>query len=235
MNITTVATSIGQPKLRATLAVSALAVMGLGVSVLLRRKQLGFPAFPCPASLSFLLENPYFNGVAGAQAVLDRAGVEPGMRVLDVGCGPGRVTLPAAKRVGPTGEVVALDIQTDMLHRVEKKLSAEHITNVHLLYGGIGAGLTEAGTFDRALLVAVLGEIPNKVSALCEIWRALRPGGVLSITEVFLDPHLQTPATIRRFAHQTGFEVKAMVGRFPAFTINLVKPLDSAESQGECD
>jgi ubiquinone/menaquinone biosynthesis C-methylase UbiE len=145
------------------------------------------------------------------------------------------VTLPVAKRVGAAGGVVALDIQTEMLHRVEQKLMAEHVTNVRLLHAGIGAGMTEAGAFDRAILVTVLGEIPNKVSALCEIWRALRPGGVLSITEVFLDPHLQTPATIRRLAHQTGFEVKAMIGRFPAFTINLVKPLDSGdEAQGNC-
>lgn len=42
------------------------------------------------------------------------------MRVLDAGCGPGRLTIPLARQVGPTGEVVALDVQQGMLKRVRK-------------------------------------------------------------------------------------------------------------------
>lgn len=192
-----------------------------GISILLLRRRLHLP---CPSSLSFLLENPFVNRVAGAQLLLDRAGVSPGMRVLDVGCGPGRITLPAAQRVGADGEVVALDIQPAMLQRVRRKLEMEDVTNVRLLHAGAGDGKTEPASFDRAFLVTVLGEIPDKRAALREIYGALKPGGVLSITEVFPDPDLQMPGAIRRLAEETRFEVTGKVGTFPTFTMNLVKP-----------
>lgn len=179
---------------------------------------------PCPSSLSFLLENPFMDRVAGAELLLDRAGIAAGMRVLDVGCGPGRITLPAARRVGPNGEVVALDIQESMLQRVRKKLDAQNVANVCLLHTGIGEGKTEPQSFDRAFLVTVLGEIPDKAAALREIYGALKPGGLLSITEVLPDPDFQTPGAVQELARETGFEAREKMGGFPAFTMNLVKP-----------
>lgn len=207
-------------KNRLNLALAALTITGIG---LLSRRW--YPRMPCPSSLSFLLENPFMNRVAGAQLLLDRAGVASGMRVLDVGCGPGRITLPAARQVGGNGEVVALDIQPAMLQRVQEKLAAQKVTNVHLLQAGAGEGKTEPEAFDRAFLVTVLGEIPDKTAALREIYRALKPGGILSITEVFPDPDIQTPGTIRRLAQEAGFDVDGKMGSFPAFTMNLVKPV----------
>ncbi|NWF70946.1 MAG: class I SAM-dependent methyltransferase [Chloroflexi bacterium] len=201
--------------------ITLLAVTGIGVLVYRRQRR----NLPCPAKLSFLLENPLMNRVAGAERLLDRAGVQPGMRVLDVGCGPGRLTLPAARRVGAGGEVVALDIQPAMLQRVQKKLAAQGITQVRLLQAGAGEGKTDANSFDRAFLVTVLGEIPDKVAALREIYRALKPGGILSITEVFPDPDVQTPGEIRKLAQETNFVIASKIGTFPAFTMNLVKPV----------
>ncbi len=75
---------------------------------------------PCPAWLISLLENPYFEAMAGSAKLLQRATVKPGLSVLDVGCGPGRLTIPAAKIVDPSGEVVALDIREKMLRRVHE-------------------------------------------------------------------------------------------------------------------
>lgn len=201
------------------LALAALTLAGIGL--LIRRLH---PRWPCPASLSFLLENPFVKRVAGADLLLDRAGVVSGMRVLDVGCGTGRITLPAAKRVGPNGEVVALDIQPAMLRRVQKKVTAGQVVNVRLLHAGAGEGKTERESFDRALLVTVLGEIPDKAVAMREIYRALKPGGILSITELFPDPDMQRPGAIRKLAQETGFVVDRKIGGFPAFTLNLVKP-----------
>jgi ubiquinone/menaquinone biosynthesis C-methylase UbiE len=204
---------------RSKIVIAVLTLTGIGL--LIRR---WYPRMPCPSSLSFLLENPFMNRVAGAQLLLDRADVAPGMRVLDVGCGPGRITLPVALRVGANGEVVALDIQPAMLQRVQKKMEAQGVTNVRLLHAGAGEGKTELEAFDRAFLVTVLGEIPDKTAALREIFNALKPGGILSITEVFPDPDMQTPGAIRRLAQEVGFEADGKMGSFPAFTMNLVKP-----------
>jgi ubiquinone/menaquinone biosynthesis C-methylase UbiE len=221
-------TALTFPRRIAGFVIAALSLLGIGV--LIRRWQTGLRPMPCPYYLSFLLDNPFMNRVAGSQLLLDRAKVMPGMRVLDVGCGPGRITLPAARRVGPDGEVTALDIQPAMLQRVQSKLDAQNVTNVYLLHAGAGEGKTDPESYDRAFLVTVLGEIPDKVAALREIYQALKPGGILSITEVLPDPDFQTPASIRQLAQQTGFEVDGKMGGFPAFTMNLVKPPGATRS-----
>lgn len=194
------------------------------IALMIRRLAARQRPLPCPFWLSGLLNNPYMNSVAGAGAILDRLGLEAGMKVLDVGCGPGRLTLPAARRVGTDGEVMALDIQPEMLRRVQKKLDASDLTNVRLVRAGAGDGQVGQDVFDRVLLVTVLGEIPDRRAALAEIFQALKPGGILSVTEVLPDPDFQTPGTVRRLASEVGFEEQAYFGGFPAFTLQLRKP-----------
>lgn len=180
--------------------------------------------WPCPAWLVPLLENPYFDAVAGAATLLERAGVRPGMRVLDAGCGPGRVTVPAALRVGPAGAVVALDIQPGMLARLRERLAAQQLTHVEVVEAGLGEGKLPESAFDVALLITVLGEIPDKGAALREIHRALRPAGVLSITEVLPDPHYQPLARVRALAASAGFREAGIVRGWVSYTLNLGKP-----------
>jgi ubiquinone/menaquinone biosynthesis C-methylase UbiE len=146
------------------------------------------------------------------------------MCVLDAGCGPGRVTLPAAARVGPSGRVVALDVQAGMLEKLERHLEARGVRNVELVLAGLGEGQLGEGRFDVALLVTVLGEVPEKIPALREIFRALRPGGVLSVTEVLPDPHYQTVSRVRALSAEAGFRESSMQGGWLSYTINLEKP-----------
>jgi len=181
-------------------------------------------AWPCPSWMVPLLENPYFQTVAGAELLLDRAGVGPGMTVLDAGCGPGRVTLPAATRVGPSGRVVGVDVQRGMLDRLQRRLDARSVANVELVHAGLGSGALDTDRFDVALMITVLGEIPEPRVAVEELYRALRPGGVLSVTEVLPDPHYQTVDRVRTLAAAAGFEVGSLYRGRVAFTQNLVKP-----------
>jgi ubiquinone/menaquinone biosynthesis C-methylase UbiE len=181
-------------------------------------------SWPCPSWLVPLLENPYFETVAGAQLLLERAGVRSGMSVLDAGCGPGRVSLPASVAVGPSGRVVAVDLQPGMLAKLTRRIEARGIGNVNVLLAGLGEGKLEENRFDVAFLVTVLGEIPDKLSALREIYRALRPGGVLSITEVLPDPHYQTVARVRRLAAEAGFRENALHRGRLSYTLNLARP-----------
>ena len=146
------------------------------------------------------------------------------MKVLDVGCGPGRLTIPVATQIGPQGEVVAIDIQAGMLHRAKEKAQTANLNNIRFLQIGAGEGKLERHQYDRALLVTVLGEIPDRKSALQEIFEALKPGGILSVTEIVFDPHFQSRSTVRELAARVGFKEQGCFGHRLSFTMNLEKP-----------
>lgn len=182
-----------------------------------------YHSLACPAGLSWLVDNPYMNAVAGADKIFQRIRLDEGMRLLDVGCGPGRLTLPAAKRVGKTGEVVALDIQSKMLEKLNVRAKNMGLDNIRLINAGVGSGKIDKDYFDRALLVTVLGEIANKQEALIEIRQALRQGGILSVTEVIPDPHYTTQDKVRNLCRDAGFDEMEFFGSRAAFTINFNK------------
>lgn len=183
-----------------------------------------YHSLACPAGLSWLVENQYMNAVAGADTLLKRLHLTQGMRMLDVGSGPGRIAIPAAERVGKTGEVVAMDIQHAMLEKLRSRIDARQLHNVRVVNAAAGSGEVNEDYFDRALLVTVLGEIPDKHAALVEIYRALKPGGILSVTEVLPDPHYLSQKKVRSLCQQAGFyETEFFDGRL-AFTINFMKP-----------
>ena len=203
---------------------------GIGVFVLVfalwhaasRRFEL-----PCPAWLGWVveLENPFCK-ICRAKTIIEHLGLEPAMVVLDAGCGPGRLTIPVARRVGDRGRVVALDIQEGMLSRLKGKAQAEGLSNIEFLQAGLGQGALGGERFDRVILVMVLGEIPNRASALAEIAGALKPGGVLSITEAVFDPHFQRRGVVSRLAGEAGLVVTEVFGGSLAFTVNFQKPSD---------
>lgn len=180
-------------------------------------------ALPCPWWMVPLLENPYFQLVAGAELLMDRAGIGPGMVVLDAGCGPGRLTVPIAKRVGEAGRVVALDRQPRMMRRLQRRIAEHGLANVETILGGLGEGRLPADRFDVSLLVTVLGEIPDKAAALREIRASLRAGGVLSVTEILPDPHYQSLARVRALAAEAGLAEQRLFEGRAGYTLNLVR------------
>src|SRR5690606_37489251 len=129
-----------------------------------------------------------------------------------------------ARRVGRGGEVVAFDVQSEMLLMVEQRAAAEGLTNVRTLEGGIGQGLLERDAFDRALMVAVLGEVPDREAAMREIYTALKPGGLFAVVEAMPDPPYQSRETVRRLAESAGFRLDREYGGWFAFTQRFVKP-----------
>jgi SAM-dependent methyltransferase len=179
---------------------------------------------PCPPWLGWLLDNPLTRGMQ-ADLLVGRAGLKPGMRVLDAGCGLGRVTLPAARAVGTGGEVIALDIQPAMLETARRRVKAAGLSNVRFMLSSLEEGNLPNDRFDRAFLVTVLGEIPDRLKALKEIAAALKPGGILSITEIIPDPHYQTKRTVRQLAHLAGLMEIESFGNTAVYTINFRKPL----------
>lgn len=179
---------------------------------------------PCPWWLIVLIEKKFEQTLARSSTLLDRAGVALGMQVLDVGCGAGRLSLAAAERVGSSGRVVALDIKEPMILRLQGRLVERGLSNVYPVLAGAGEGKLECETFDRAFLVTVLGEIPDRSKAMREIYEALKPGGLLSVTEMFPDPHYQTRNKVRELAGQAGMRFDQSFGNVMAFTMHFLKP-----------
>lgn len=177
---------------------------------------------PCPVWLGWLVEldNPILKNNS-ARRIVHHLALEPGMHVLDVGCGPGRLTLPVARQIGPAGEVAAFDIQPGMLQRVRAKAQAEGLGNIQFIQGAVGEGKLGKNRYDRALLVTVLGEIPDRTAALAEIFDSLKPDGLLSVTEVIADPHFQRRDNVRRMASSVGFVERECFGNRISFTLNF--------------
>jgi ubiquinone/menaquinone biosynthesis C-methylase UbiE len=175
------------------------------------------------------MDNP-FSKTNRAATIIEHLDLKPGMKVLDVGCGPGRLSIPAAHKVGKRGEVVAMDIQEGMIQRCREKAKAENLTNITFLQAGIGENKLESATFDRALLVTVLGEIPNQKAAVEEIFKTLKPGGILSVTEIIFDPHFQRRSTVLKLAEAVGFHEKNRYGNSISYTLHLEKPFNETPS-----
>jgi len=182
-------------------------------------------SLPCPTWLGWLVEmdNP-FTKTNRAATIIEHLDLKAGMTVVDIGCGPGRVTIPVAHAIGPQGEVVAMDIQAGMLERTKEKAQAGNLANITYLHAGVGENKLGKEKFDRALLVTVLGEIPNKNVAFKEIYDSLKSGGILSVTEIIFDPHFQRRKTVLKLAQEVGFKEKEFFGNRIAYTLNLEKP-----------
>ena len=182
-------------------------------------------SIPCPTWLSWLVEldNPFLKNNSAREIILHLS-LRSGMKVLDFGCGPGRLTIPVAKQIGPDGTVTAFDIQAGMLERVRVKADHENLGNIQFVQGAAGEGKLGKNEYDRVLLVTVLGEIPDKTTAMKEIFECLKPSGLLSITEVIADPHFQTRKNVLAVTGSVGFVEKDFFGNQISYTINLEKP-----------
>ena len=112
---------------------------------------------------------------------LDAAGLEPGQKVLEVGCGPGFFTIPAAKIVGERGSVRALDINPLAIEKVEQKIEQEDVTNVEtILADAAHSGLPDQ-SFDLAFVFGFARPIGGMENILTELHRLLKPAGILSV------------------------------------------------------
>jgi ubiquinone/menaquinone biosynthesis C-methylase UbiE len=174
---------------------------------------------PCPASFSWLVHNPIRRRYM--RPILDRVGLRPGERILELGPGPGAFTVDAARRVGPEGRLVVVDIQPEMITQVERRVRAAGLANVEMhVASAYDLPLADASV-DRAFLITVLPEIPDRARALAELRRVLKPGGVLSITEEFLDPDYLFAGETIRLVEAAGLRLARRAGNLWLYTLNF--------------
>jgi ubiquinone/menaquinone biosynthesis C-methylase UbiE len=117
----------------------------------------------------------------GSETV-DRIGLPPGARVLDLCCGAGASALPAARAVGPTGSVVGVDVAQPLLDLARAHADADGLTNLELRRGDATATGYADGEFDAVVCVFGVFFLPDMVAFIREMWRMVRSGGTLAIT-----------------------------------------------------
>ncbi|NMC78975.1 MAG: methyltransferase domain-containing protein [Chloroflexi bacterium] len=176
---------------------------------------------PCPASLSWLVDLPIRRRYM--RPVLDRVGIRPGETVLELGPGPGAFTVDAARRLGDRGKLIAVDIQPSMIAQVKERVLQARLDNVETHVASAYELPVEDACIDRAFLITVLAEIPDPVRGLHEIHRVLKPGGLLSTTEEFLDPDYPRRKTTIAWAKEAGFDLIAGYGNAWVYTLNFRK------------
>jgi len=120
------------------------------------------------------------------EAVLEEVGIERGFQVLDYGCGTGSYSILAAKTVGDTGSVYALDIHPLATEKVEKMAADESLENIRTILSGCATGLPDS-SIDVALLYDIFHMLDDREEVLRELHRVLKPDGVLS----FSDHHMK--------------------------------------------
>ena len=166
-----------------------------------------------PHQLSRLLDNPLRRLLIRPETIADRLELRADMRVIEVGPGSGYFSREIARRL-PAGRLELLDLQPEMLEKARRTLAGRHSCAIGYTAADACRPLSfPAASFDRVLLVAVLGELPDRPAALAEFRRILRPGGMLAVHEHLPDPDMIGFVRLRGLIEPAGFGLTARYGR----------------------
>ncbi|MEX0873757.1 MAG: GNAT family N-acetyltransferase [Actinomycetota bacterium] len=119
----------------------------------------------------------------GLGDVVEIAELREGETVLDLGSGPGRDLLAAARIVGPTGRAVGVDFTPEMIDRARASAADAGLTNVTILSGELERLPVHCGAVDVVISNCVINLVDDKRRALIEAFRALRPGGRFAVLD----------------------------------------------------
>jgi ubiquinone/menaquinone biosynthesis C-methylase UbiE len=130
--------------------------------------------------ISLMHDNPLLPHLKNPYRLLETAGLKPGQKVVEVGCGPGFFTIPAAMIVGEKGRIYAIDVNRRAIKRVEEKMRKYGVDNIKLILGNAANSELQDSSIDLAFIFGlryIAGGLSNLVS---EMHRILKAGGILS-------------------------------------------------------
>jgi SAM-dependent methyltransferase len=128
------------------------------------------------------------------------AGLVPGMKVADFGCGVGTVSAMFAEIVGPKGRVTALDLSAGQLGQARERAAKAGLSNLEFIEADATATGLPSGAFDFVYCRYLLLHLPNPSAGLAEMKRVLRPGGILFVEDADLSSgYTVPPSPIERF------------------------------------
>lgn len=188
---------------------------GLAVRWLTRRASLITPPAFAP-----LLLSPLRLRYRDPARMVRFAGIRPDWAVLDLGCGNGAFTLELAKRARV---VHAVDVQPAMLKALERRLIRADAQNVCLHAAPATRLPFDDGSFDAVFMISVLPMLHDRDAALREVWRVLKPHGVLVIGEERIEPEYVSARTTTRWVEPMGFRWIARDANLLCFTLKFAK------------
>jgi SAM-dependent methyltransferase len=201
---------------------SAGAVVGAQIAL---RVDAHLQPHPMPHQMASLLDSPLRLRYRSPDDALGLYGIEAGMQTLDLGCGTGLFTEELGRMVGPTGMVHGVDIQSAMVEATRTRmLDAGLADRGALHHAGAYSLPLDDGSVDVAILIATLGEIPDRLHALLELQRVIRPGGRLAISEEMPHPAYMTAGSVRRFAAEAGFIFMGKTGTPFCYHLIFTRP-----------
>ena len=204
------------------LLLSAAAAVGAQIAL---RVDAHLQPHPMPHQMAALLDNPLRLRYRNPSDSLGLYGIEAGMQTLDLGCGTGLISEELARMVGPSGMVHGVDIQAAMVEATRSRMVAAGLADRGALHHAGAYSLPlDDGSIDVAILIATLGEIPDRLHALLELQRVIRPGGRLAISEEMPHPAYMASRSVRRFAAEAGFVLEGKIGNPFCYHMVFTRP-----------
>src|SRR5262249_48170390 len=130
------------------------------------------------------LERPERIAALKIDYIVSSLALKPGQNVADIGAGPGILSVPMAKAVGPGGKVYAVEIDKDYFPHITKRAEAEHVTNVVNVLGAFTDPRLPARDVDVALFHDVLHHIEDRAGYLKATATYMKPNGRIAIVEL---------------------------------------------------
>jgi ubiquinone/menaquinone biosynthesis C-methylase UbiE len=140
---------------------------------------------------------------------------QPGERLLELGVGTGYYSCDLAEWIAPEGTLELFDLQQKFLDHTMEAATNRGLANLVPTQGDATRLPYEDDSIDGAILTAVLGEIPDRLAALKEIRRVLKPTGRLVVGELFGDPHFTSRGSLEKLGVEADLAVTEDSG--PAF------------------
>jgi ubiquinone/menaquinone biosynthesis C-methylase UbiE len=160
----------------------------------------------CPHTIAFMLDNPLRRLIQNPARIVGPY-IKPGDTVIDLGCGPGFLTIDMAKMVGPTGKVIAVDLQSQMLDHVRRKALKKNVS-ARMVYHQCGPHRLELSTkADFCLAFYMVHETPEPDAFFKEIRTLLNPSGLFLIVEPRFHVKKGEFEDMVDLAEQNGFQV----------------------------
>jgi SAM-dependent methyltransferase len=156
-----------------------------------------------------LFDDPARDAWQKPERVVAAMQIAPGMTVADIGAGTGYFEPHLSRAVGPSGKVLALDVEPDMVRHLRERAATEHLGNVEARQVKTDDPELPAASVDRVLIVDTWHHIPDRAAYTARLASALNSGGEVFVVDFRRDAHRGPPPEHRIAPEEVARELEA--------------------------